>query len=195
MVKQNKTVFDEARKKRDSLIIDQYRWLQNREVCHFIDCIWGVFNWLIHYFLNHKGGFWGSSAVSFLWEAGECHEKLFLDFELFLLWTCLELVEKAQWKCFPSKYLYLAFPKMLLNTYQSPLQWMSLLQKQCLIPKQMFECWTVIFIEGQMAHTHTYCLLLYTCREREYHFKTHAIWIFWRRLALKFPNVLPVVII
>lgn len=30
----------------------------------------------------------------------------------------------------------------------------------------MFQCWTVIFIEGQMAHTHTYCLLLYTHRER-----------------------------
>lgn len=188
MVKQNKTVFDEARKKRDSLIIDQYRWLQNREV-HFIDCIWGVFNWLIHYFLNHKGGLWGSSAVSFRsW--GMPWEAVLRLWTVLILWTVLRLVEKHSGNVFLQNTCIKPFLKMFLNTYQSPLQWMSLLQKAMSNSKANVWMLNRNIYRGPNG-TYTYILFTVIHTEREnISLKTHAIWIFWRRLALKFPNVL-----
>lgn len=58
-------------KNKKSSIIDLHCWWQNKKVT-FTDCFWGVFNWLSHYFLKHKGKFWEHSTLPFKTEVRSC---------------------------------------------------------------------------------------------------------------------------
>lgn len=130
-------------KRKESSIIDQCCWLQNREV-YFIDCIWGVFNWLIHYFFKHKGEFWESFF--------EAREVVRSCFQLF----CCRLVEKHSGNVFfQTMYLFLAFPKNVFKHMLRPLYRINLLQRATYNSKA--EVWMLNFnIYRGQNYTHMF---------------------------------------